>query len=85
MLTQQQCKKLGIRYIDLSAEAAKIDFYQQDLINQLNNLKNSTPQFVLPPTSFNFSDGSPGQIAIDDEYIYICNKNGIWHRIKLNE
>jgi hypothetical protein len=85
MLSQEQCKKLGIRYVDLSEEAAKIDFYQQDLLTQLDSLKNSTPKFVLPPTNFNFSEGGAGQIAIDDEYIYICNQDNIWRRIKLNE
>jgi hypothetical protein len=85
MLTVEQCKKLGIRYVDLSEETLKIDFYQQELLQKLQILKNSTPKFSLPPTNLNFSYGSPGQIAVDDEYIYICNQDGIWRRIKLNE
>lgn len=85
MLTQNQCRKLGLPYIDLETEVEKIEFYQQDLISQLDNLKQSTPKFTLPPTNLNFSDGSVGEIAVDDEYVYIYNQNNVWRRIKLNE
>lgn len=85
MLTAIQCQKLGVPFINFAEESSKIDFLQQNLLSKLDTLKNSAPNFVLPPTNLNFSDGTYGQIAIDDEYVYICNKNNIWNKIKLND
>lgn len=43
-----------------------------------------TPSFVPVPASSGAS-GSPGQMAYDNDYLYVCVQNSVWRRIPLND
>jgi len=84
MLTRNDLRKLGIQAIDLSEESFKIDTFANNLNDRISNLNSKLPVIVPPPID-TLSPGSPGSIAIDEEFLYICTKTNFWKRIDLNE
>ncbi len=84
MLTRTDFKKLGIPYADQSTESSRIDFYAGQLNAKLNTLR-SIVSFIVSPPSDAQSEGKIGNIAVDNEYFYICTNENTWKRIPLNE
>jgi|LakMenE01Jun11ns_1017448.scaffolds.fasta_scaffold9958664_13 hypothetical protein len=84
MLTRSDYKKLGIPYADQSMESDRIDFYAQQLNSKLNSLR-SIVSFIVPPPNDAQSNGKTGNIAIDNQYFYICTEPNTWKRIPLTE
>ncbi len=84
MLTREQCKKLGLRYIDLASEKNKIEFFASQLTEKMDLIAESLPVISAPPEGASF-EGASGRIAVDNEYLYICTETNIWRRVKLNE
>ena len=84
MVTRLDAKKLGLQYVDLSQEKNNIAFLSSLLGGQLNSLEQSTLKLTTPPVD-TYSPGSQGDIAFDNEYVYICTETNVWKRAKLNE
>jgi hypothetical protein len=85
MLTQDQCRKNGLQFIDLPTEYNQIKTLSAALSKRIAVLQSSLPVIVTYPPTDMFGEGTKGSIAVDDEFLYICTKQNNWKRILLNE
>jgi hypothetical protein len=84
MLTRADYKKLGITYADQSSESTRINYFASTLNSKLNSLRTIVSLLVSPPKDSQ-SNGKIGNIAVDNEYFYICTDLNTWKRIPLSE
>jgi hypothetical protein len=84
MLTVNNARKLGVRYIDLGQEKNKIDRFVTELNSTVSLIESTLPKITNPPNN-TYSPGLPGSISIDEEFLYVCTKTNNWKRINLNE